>query len=58
MVGFNLTQQHKVIIVHASGKSNGEKMKENKSLVSYCNMNKNGGEKCIQINGVRMKEVG
>jgi hypothetical protein len=28
--------------VHANGQSNGEKMKENKSLVSYWNMDKNG----------------
>jgi len=35
-----------------------KKMKENKSLVSYWNMNMNGGEKCIQINGIRMKELG
>ena len=26
--------------------------------MSYWNMNKNGGEKCIQTNGIRMKEVG
>jgi hypothetical protein len=35
-----------------------KKKKENKSLVFYWNMNKNVGEKCIQINGIRMKEVG
>jgi hypothetical protein len=35
-----------------------KKMKENKSLVSYWNMNMNGGEKCIQINGIRIKELG
>jgi len=40
------------------GNQTEKKMKENKSLGSYWNMNKNGGEKCIQINGIRMKEVG
>jgi len=35
MVGFNLTQQYKVIIVHANGQSIGEKMRENKCLMSY-----------------------
>jgi hypothetical protein len=44
--------------VHANGQPNGEKMKENKYLVLYWNMNKNGGKKWIQINGIRMIELG